>query len=181
LNSVLCEICGNDNLPQACFCYYCGSRWGAAETTPPPATVPVYPANKSQDTVIVSAGFGLRFLAGLIDLIIIFITVFIFFRFSDSATRYLLTIVFAAILYFWLFTGLKGQTVGKMAAGIRVIRADGKPPGLGWAFVRETFGKFVSTLGFFFGFIWICFHENNRGWHDEIAGTYVVRHLPGKG
>ena len=174
MNSVLCEICGNDNIPQARFCYYCGSRLEAADETLSPITAPVYPVRKPQAT-IVSAGFGIRLLAAILDWIILLVFSFVFIRSIFWGSSILVFWFFVVWGYFWLFTGLKGQTVGKMAVGIRVVKDDGTPPGVGYAFIREIIGKFISTLGFFIGFIWIIFDDDKKGWHDYIAQTYVIR------
>ena len=79
------------------------------------------------------------------------------------------------VLYYVLLTGLRGQTVGKMALGIRVVRSDGQVPGLGYAVLREVVGKFVSVIALFLGFLWIAWDRERQGWHDMIAGTHVVR------
>jgi uncharacterized RDD family membrane protein YckC len=81
----------------------------------------------------------------------------------------------AAMLYWVLMTGLKGQTVGKMAMGIMVVRANGNLPGIGYAALREMVGKFVSGTFLLVGFIWTGFDPQKQGWHDKIASTYVVR------
>jgi uncharacterized RDD family membrane protein YckC len=79
-----------------------------------------------------------------------------------------------ALVYLVLMTGLKGQTLGKMAVGIRVVREDGSVPGLGYAALREVVGKFASTIALFLGFLWIARDPEKRGWHDHIAGTRVI-------
>ena len=78
-------------------------------------------------------------------------------------------------LYYWLFTGLKGQTLGKMAVGIKVVNAEGSVPGLGIATLREVPGKIASYIVIFPGFLWIIWDRRKQGWHDKIAKTYVVR------
>ena len=74
-----------------------------------------------------------------------------------------------------LFTGLKGQTLGKMALGIRVIDAKGDVPSIGRAALREIVGKFVSAIVILLGYLWVGWDPRKRGWHDHIAGTYAVR------
>lgn len=78
------------------------------------------------------------------------------------------------LLYFWLMTAYLGQTVGKMALSIKVVNPAGQPPGLGWALLRETVGKFLSSLFCGLGFVWVAFDSDKQGWHDKIARTYVV-------
>ena len=79
------------------------------------------------------------------------------------------------LLYHWLFTGLKGQTLGKMAVGIKVVNAEGSMPGLGIAALREIPGKIASFIVICLGFLWIIWDVRKQGWHDKIAKTYVVR------
>jgi len=33
----------------------------------------------------------------------------------------------------------------------------------------------VSVECIFIGVIWAAFDANKQGWHDKIAGTYVIR------
>lgn len=77
--------------------------------------------------------------------------------------------------YMTLFVGLMGQTPGKMALRVRVVDAAGRVPGLARAFAREVVGKTVSQVVLFLGFLWIAIDARNQGWHDKIAGTFVVR------
>ena len=103
-------------------------------------------------------------------------------------------------LYSWLFVGIKGLTIGKSAVNVRVVDKAGNVPGLRRAFLREMVGKpvveivavvagsflsFLSFLAFlpFLGFLivfgltclWIARSRQKQGWHDRIAGTYVVK------
>jgi uncharacterized RDD family membrane protein YckC len=36
-------------------------------------------------------------------------------------------------------------------------------------------GLIISCLVIFIGVIWAAFDANKQGWHDKIAGTYVVK------
>lgn len=78
------------------------------------------------------------------------------------------------LLYFTLFTGLRGQTPGKMLVGIRVVDAAGAIPGLRRAFMREVVGKFLSSTAFYVGFLWPIWDAQRQAWHDKIAETWVV-------
>ena len=83
--------------------------------------------------------------------------------------------IMAGVLYYWLFTGLRGQTPGKMVVGIKVVGAQGNGLGLGVAALREIAGKLISTIALCVGFLWIAFDDDRQGWHDKIASTHVVR------
>ncbi|WP_019630912.1 RDD family protein [Actinomadura atramentaria] len=67
----------------------------------------------------------------------------------------------------WLLTGLAGLTIGKRLCGVRVIRLDGRPLGLGWGLARAfLLVLFVPAL------IW---DRDHRGLHDRAANTAVIR------
>lgn len=57
---------------------------------------------------------------------------------------------------------------------LKVIRTDGSALTLTQALIRYV-GLFVSFLVLAIGVIWVAFDANKQGWHDKIAGTYVVR------
>jgi len=75
--------------------------------------------------------------------------------------------------YFILPTIIWGKTPGKWVAGIVVVDSDGRTPGPA-AIPREMIGKLVSFLAAGIGIIWLVFDPKRQGWHDKIAGTYVV-------
>lgn len=76
------------------------------------------------------------------------------------------------ILYFW---STSGQTPGKAILGLKIIRADGGAKlGLGKAILR-LIGYFISGVIIYLGFLWIIWDKEKQGWHDKIAGTYVVK------
>lgn len=76
---------------------------------------------------------------------------------------------------FFIFPALTGQSVGKMLAGIRILKMDGQSASFGAILVRHTFGYLftLGTLGF--GFILAAINKNGRALHDFLAGTIVVR------
>jgi uncharacterized RDD family membrane protein YckC len=76
--------------------------------------------------------------------------------------------------YFIYFHALTGQTVGKLAFGLKVVRRDGSTIGFGRSTVRY-FGSFISMLFAGLGFIWIAFDGRKQGWHDKMAGSFVTR------
>jgi len=77
-----------------------------------------------------------------------------------------------------------GQTVGRQATGIRVVRANGKPVGFGFAMVREVLVK-AMLFGFLFwttfgvvsliDVLWPLWDEENRALHDFIVDTRSIR------
>jgi uncharacterized RDD family membrane protein YckC len=75
--------------------------------------------------------------------------------------------------YFIIPTIIWGKTPGKWVAGIVVVDSDGRTPGPA-AIPREMIGKLVSFLAAGIGIFWLIFDPKRQGWHDKIAGTYVV-------
>jgi uncharacterized RDD family membrane protein YckC len=73
-------------------------------------------------------------------------------------------------LFFWATTG---QTPGKAAMGVRVVRLDGRPMNLISA-VRRVAGFALSLWTFGLGFLVILSDDRRQGWHDKIARTCVV-------
>jgi uncharacterized RDD family membrane protein YckC len=68
-----------------------------------------------------------------------------------------------------------GQTLGKMAAGIRVVPVDADTSlDLGRAFLR-TLMWLVLAVPVGLGFLSALFARDHRGLHDRFAGTRVVR------
>ncbi len=75
--------------------------------------------------------------------------------------------------YLVVFTVVGGQTIGKMAAGLRVAVNEG-PVDVSHAVVRFlATGVTLLTLGI--GYLPALFGNNRRALHDRIAGTDVVR------
>ena len=75
--------------------------------------------------------------------------------------------------YFIIPTVIWGRTPGKWGAGIVVVDSGGQTPGPA-AIPREMIGKFVSYLAAGIGIFWLMLDPKRQGWHDKIAGTYVV-------
>jgi len=65
-------------------------------------------------------------------------------------------------------------TLGKMAIGVKVVRADGSRVDLGRAFGRY-FSKILSGLILCIGFIMVGFDAQKRGLHDMICDTRVIK------
>ncbi len=67
-----------------------------------------------------------------------------------------------------------GQTLGKMAAGIRVISSDAESLDVGRALLR-TLMWFLLAIPAGLGFLTAVLSRDHRGLHDRFAGTRVVR------
>jgi len=77
--------------------------------------------------------------------------------------------------YFVILTAIGGQTLGKMALGIRVVNMDSEAPGFGRALLRETLGRLLSNLFCGLGTFWMLWDGKQQTWHDKISGTIVEK------
>jgi uncharacterized RDD family membrane protein YckC len=77
-----------------------------------------------------------------------------------------------------------GKTFGRMAVGIRVVRAKGQPMTFGFAMLREVavktllFGiasSLTAGLATLADVLWPLWDEENRALHDFIVDTRVIR------
>jgi len=112
---------------------------------------------EAKQTEMEYVGFWVRTGAWFIDLILL-------------AVAALGLVVVAYFIGLWAW---RGQTLGQMAAHIKVVRQDGKPMDLGTAVLRFI-GYVVCVLTLGIGFLMIAFDEQKRGLHDRLAGTYVI-------
>jgi uncharacterized RDD family membrane protein YckC len=77
------------------------------------------------------------------------------------------------LAYFSAFTAIGGQTIGKMAAGIRVVADEHFQLDPGRAIGRTLTGA-VSFLSFGLGLVPALFNIERRTLHDHVAHTRVV-------
>jgi uncharacterized RDD family membrane protein YckC len=143
------------------------------------------------------AGFWRRFVALVIDSLILYIVTFpvhLFFHINvmgwmrpDDLSPEDMAALFASAfrvlcfnaainwLYFALFESSPRQaTLGKMALNIRVTTLDGGRI----SFARATgryFAKFISSITFLIGFVMAAFTKRRQALHDIIAQTLVLK------
>jgi len=133
-----------------------------------------------------TASIGRRTLAALVDHAILFgIDVLVFFstlRMTGltleewRALPRLPLLAFLLLLklgYFSAFTALGGQTIGKMAAAIRVVADDHLDMDPARAITR-TLTSAVSIGSFGLGLIPALVNPDRRALHDRVAHTHVV-------
>jgi uncharacterized RDD family membrane protein YckC len=80
-----------------------------------------------------------------------------------------------AVLNFIVLSAWRGQTLGKWATGLRIVRTDGQGVSIGRLLLRHLVGYPLSLLTLGLGFLIAAFNTNGRALHDVIAGTVVVR------
>jgi len=76
--------------------------------------------------------------------------------------------------YLTLFTAAGGQTIGKMAFGLKVVSAEDRPLTVGRALLRVVV-FLIGALPAGAGLIPAAFDHARRGIHDRLADTRVVR------
>jgi len=125
------------------------------------------------------AGFWIRFVAILIDSIIVGIVnsvlaaILSFNTNGRSGLQVLLGLAY--YVYFWSSNSpWPGQTVGSKLLNIRVVRTNGSDLTISQALIRYV-GFFISAICLGIGLIWAAFDPNKQGWHDKIADTYVIK------
>jgi uncharacterized RDD family membrane protein YckC len=102
-----------------------------------------------------------------------------------------------ATVYFVLFHGMEGKTIGKWLLGLKVVGKEQGTITFRRAFIRWLGtvgfaplalgsarsllwgdGLGVATVGFAplaLGFLWVLWSREKRAWHDYLAGTWVIR------
>jgi uncharacterized RDD family membrane protein YckC len=78
-----------------------------------------------------------------------------------------------SILYYVGFWTKSGQTIAKSLLGIQVVGANGEPISWGKGLLRYI-GYIISAMVASIGFLWLAFDRKRQGWHDKMAGTYVI-------
>ncbi|MGA2120497.1 MAG: RDD family protein [Methanoregula sp.] len=199
---MFCPKCGKETDASGKFCQWCGADIESIQSRPV-AT----PEEDEGPEVGVYAGLGRRFIAFIVDFILILIggsIVITFFSLTNglkyayymsaSGVSYhdlteagtldaalgpivaALGMLFVIIpwLYYAGFESSRSQaTPGKVLMHLVVTDLEGNKT----SFARTTlrfFGKYISTLIIFIGFIMIGFTKKHQGLHDKIAGCLVL-------
>jgi uncharacterized RDD family membrane protein YckC len=184
--------------------------YGGASSIPPGVTVPpqrapAQPAVPAQRYVL--SGWWRRAAAQVIDGIVIGVVVTLIIILITAAaggvgflggdtTGYggiILGLLFStliatgvALLYAPLYMArTNGQTLGKQAMGIRVVRPKGQPVDFLWSVLREVVvktllfagigGSFTFGLAWLLDILWPLWDDQNRALHDLIVDSRVVR------
>jgi predicted Zn finger-like uncharacterized protein len=172
---------------------------GRSETAEPVVSPPVAagipPAaagvSTSDAAAAANAGFWIRVVASLLDMLALGLLESalgsLLIRISGLEPGFhsreglmiMLTVAsFGVVLgyaYRVFFIGYCGQTPGKMAVQVKVIRTNGAEVGYVHAFLREVVGKFLSKLILGIGYLMVAVDSRKQGLHDKIADTYVIK------
>lgn len=171
---------------------------GGDHTAPPPAA---FGSSAPAAGTYVLAGWWRRVGAAIIDSILVFIIASVLavavgaslFSVDESGA---LGAVLGLVVFF-LFFGVgtlvyvsvmmgatNGKTLGRMATGIRVVRADGQAITIGFAALREVAVKalligaiassFTIGLAYLLDVLWPLWDDENRALHDFVVNTRTV-------
>lgn len=194
MNEEKCAQCGTPASPGARYCDSCGAPLAAASQPEDAIRQPTRSyATPTRETPY--QGVAIRFVAILIDFIIIaIITSLATFPFQsglsvDTTTGAVsiqpvfyasIILTFAIdLLYYTLLLGHYGQTVGKMAVKIKVVREeDLSPISYGAAFIRSILlyiDVIPYVIPYLLGAILIWTSDKKQRLGDRAAHTVVVR------
>ncbi len=155
-----------------------------------PATPPVHTHNTADFSGGAKSfkfgGIGARFVALLIDSIVITVPLMIInmiigkilFSMGIWALASVLIMILDIVVAYGYFTycyAAFGQTLGKKLLGLYVVdQQTGKNPTFKQAFIRTLVQGLISGI-FLIGYIMAFFNPEHKTLHDMIAKTYVVK------
>jgi uncharacterized RDD family membrane protein YckC len=120
------------------------------------------------------AGFGRRLVGALIDGILLGIVNAILRAAAGYGAGVGLGLLVGLVYFTAMIGSDRGQTLGQMAMGIRVIDFNtGGPIGYGRAFIRWLV-SLVSAIVIFLGYLWMLWDKEKQCWHDKAANDVVV-------
>ena len=124
------------------------------------------------------ASIGKRFIALMVDGIILTFVAYIFFEQKYSYTGPGLSNGLVQMAVAWLYFALQESssyqaTFGKRVMDIHIIGNDGQTVDFKTASIRY-FSKLLSSLLFLIGYAMAFFSAENRTLHDRLANTIVV-------
>ena len=131
-------------------------------------------------------GFWIRFLATIIDSLLLYGIVFsiIYLVVSNgildiNTNTYLgfhlsLEWIVPAIIVILLWAKF-GATPGKMLFKAKIVDANTLKPASTMKLTGRYFAYFISMMPLFLGIIWVAWDKKKQGFHDKIAQTLVIK------
>jgi uncharacterized RDD family membrane protein YckC len=213
---MFCSKCGANVADGTAFCSACGQPMVGFSVAQSAAGTPASPAGPGYAPpaqagwqapavrpAVAYAGFWLRFVAFIIDAILLhFVSVILLLPFAASLgmgmrgmmmgrppniqelfplLHAMFRIALIRLVLNWLYFALLESsswqaTLGKKALGLEVTDLAGNRISFGRATGR-FFAKIISSLTLLIGYIMAGFTEKKQALHDIIAGTLVIRKL----
>lgn len=172
-----CPMCGAAVYSSAGRCTQCGERFGEDAT-------------ESAKRDLIYAGFGVRFLAFMIDYVIAGLIPSIAIGallevgeyandFDDPADETWFVSLILGFVIDWLYHAVMESsslqaTLGKMAMRLIVTDTEGRRITF-WRAAGRPFAKILSGMFCYLGYILAAFTVRHQALHDMICGTLVVR------
>jgi len=124
-------------------------------------------------------GFWIRFLAYLVDSLIVVIAFvainsLLAVMGLELAGGEIVLLVLGILYYAFMQASARQATLGKALVGLKVGGMEGERIGFGRALAREV-AKILSALTLLIGFVMAGFTKRKQALHDLIASTCVVR------
>ncbi len=135
------------------------------------------------------AGFWLRFLASMIDVVLMLMIIIplllaiygtdywlkpqMFAGVWDVVLNYVMPAI--VVLVFWK---TKSATPGKLLLKLIIVDAATGGKLSNGQMVGRYFAYLLSTLPLGLGFLWIAFDPKKQAWHDKLSSTLVIRRPP---
>jgi uncharacterized RDD family membrane protein YckC len=189
--NLFCPNCGNPTPYDAVMCSQCGSPLPSPAGVAPVQTVAV----QGYVPAVSYAGFWMRFLAAIIDGVLVQVVVMpVSFMLGagvglagaavsmpDMGRQIVAMIggMALGLVVGWLYEAImesseKQATFGKILLGLTVTDEAGRRISFARASGRH-FAKYISGLTLLIGYIMAGFTEKKQALHDMIAGTLVMR------
>jgi uncharacterized RDD family membrane protein YckC len=124
------------------------------------------------------AGFWDRFGAAFIDGLILLIPEFAveYIMGTDGTQSFLFNLVLNWLYFSLQESGAAQATIGKKALGLKVTNLSGDRISFGQATGR-FFGKYLSAIILFIGYLMMLWDEKKQTLHDKMAGTLVLKQV----
>ncbi len=123
------------------------------------------------------ANWGQRFLGTLVDGLIFLVPYILIIVSQGKGVLLAIGAIIIIGIAIWqlIQEGKTGQTVGKKALGIRLVReSDGQPLGVGMAFVRRL-AHFLDSIACYLGWLWPAWDAKRQTFADKVCGSIVIR------
>lgn len=140
-------------------------------------------ANGEEVIGVNNVGVGLRFVAVLIDGVVLFIVGYLIAAVTGGTTAggfnlegapfFLFTLI--SFLYYILLEAFLGGTLGKMVIGIRVRMEDGSPCTMGSSVIRNLMRIIDGLFFYLVGAIFVWTSPSKQRLGDRLAKTVVVK------
>lgn len=153
--------------------------YGYPQAPQVPASAYGYPQQPGYGAQPPYANWGQRFLGLLVDMLV-FVVPYIVVVVGASTKVWALAIigylaVIGVAIWQLIREGRTGQTLGKQALGIRLVREiDGQPLGVGMAFVRRL-AHFLDSIACYLGWLWPAWDAKRQTFADKVCSSIVIR------